>query len=337
MAQPNSRNQTCYVLPETTWGTAVAPTNSSRNLMVSLQITPVANEIARPDKTGSLGEIAGIPGRRSCQWSTQFSAAGSGAAGTPPDGGHLIEMVLGKLGVVVAATSVTYGQDDLSPSCTIYNYSTPSTVTQQAAIGAIGNSIKFSIGSDVPLIDVSGEALWGYDTEQAADGTTDATAKGGLGSFPAEPSTPTTNGAPPQGFFGVITLDGNAYQAMLTADITVAVARELPKDAFNNAYPAGPAAGLRTVGVNCTIYDDDTANLIALKKKMLSGVNPKPAPQLSFQLGTVAGNIWTHTLKNVTINPYTLDWSRTRRSLTFQGKAHDTTIGAKDSYKVVLT
>lgn len=334
----NSRNQTCYIMRETTWGTAVTPTNSSRNLMVSLQISPSAPEIARPDKTGALSEILGIPGRRSCTWSTQFSAAGSGAAGTPPDCGALIEAVLGKLQVVVAATSVTYGLGNLSPSLDIYNYNAPSTVIQQVAIGAIGNSIKFGIGQDVPLVDVNGEALWGYDSIQAADGTTDTTAKGGLGSFPTEPSAPTTNGRPPQGFVGTITLDGNVYPStLLTAEITCSVARELPKDAFNSGYPAAPAAGLQVTSVSATLYEDDSANLISLLKKMMSGVNPKPTPTLIFGLGTVAGNIWTHNLKNVSINPYTMDYSRTRRALTFTGKAHDTTIGAGDAYSLVVT
>lgn len=333
----NSRLQTSYIMRETTWGTAVTPTNGSRNLMVSLQLSPTAPLIPRPDKTGSLGEILGIPGRRAGTWSTQFSAAGSGAAGTAPDSAALIEMVFGKAVALVGGVSATFALDDLSPSCSIYNYNAPSTATQQVGIGSIGNKFKASIGADMPLIDISGESLWIYDTEQAADGATDTVAKGGLGSFPAEPSTPTTNGTPPQGFKGVITLDGNAYTTLLTADINLDVARELPKDAFNSSYPAGPVAGLRTIGCNFTIYDDDSANLISLKKKAMAPTNPKPTSTLVFQLGTIAGNIWTYTLRNTILNPYTLDYSRTRRALQFTGKSFDTTIGAKDAITLACT
>lgn len=334
MATVFTRNQRAYPVLETTFGTAVTPTGSNCCLITSFNTQASQGEIQRPDKTGSLGELTGIPGRRSASWSASLSTAGSGAAGTPPDSDKFLQLIFGAAPQTVASTSVTYNLSDANPSASIWNYNQPSTACQYVAIGAIATASKFQIGGDVPMLDISGPALWVYDSAQQADGTTDSIAKGGIaGALPAEPS-PTTNGKPPAGFSGVITLDGNTYTSLRTATINLNVARDLPLDVFNSYYGGNPVPGIRTITCDFNLYDDDGSNLQSLRQK---GFN-KSLVQLVFQWGTVAGNIWTLTLKNVMLPVPTIDYGSARRALSFAGcRAHDTTIGAKDALTLALT
>jgi hypothetical protein len=331
-----TRNQRCYPVIEAAWGTAVAPAGTDCCLITSLATQAAQAEIPRPDKTGSLGEIVGIPGRRSATWTAAMSTAGSGVAGTPPDSHAFLQAGFGKAVAIAAGVSATYALDDLIYSMSVWHYNAPASVCQYVAIGAIVNQMRFAIGGDVPMLEVSGPALWVYDSDQQADGTTDAIAKGGLaGALPAEP-TPTTNGKPPAGFTGVITLDGNTYGTMRTASITLGVAKDLPMDTFNSYYGTNPAPGMRVITCDFGLYDDDSAQLKSFSQKGKSVL--KPLVNLSFQWGTVPGNIWTLNLKNVMLPVPTVDYGATRRALTFTGcRAHDTSIGSKDAVTLVLT
>src|ERR1019366_9423326 len=129
-------------------------------------------------------------------------------------------------------------------------------------------------------------------------------------------------------------LDGQAYTTLRQGSITLAVARNLPGDTFNSYYSAAPVPGLRAVSVDFGLYDDDSANLKALKQKAFN----KTAVDLLFQIGTVAGNKWGFTTKNVMLPAPTLDYGSDHRAMSFSGaKAHDTSIGAKDAVTLAVT
>ena len=328
-----TRNQMCFPVLESTFGTAVAPVGANACLITSLTTQAAQPEIARPDKTGSLGEIIGIPGRKTATWTAAMSMAGNGAPGVAPDCDKLLQLVFGKAPTIVGSASATYGLDDANLSASIWHYNDPSTVAQYVAIGAVCHQLKISFGGDVPTLEFTGTALWVLDTDQLADVTMDAIGKGGIASWTARP-TPTVNGKPPAGFTGAITLDGQAYTTLRTGSITLAVARNLPGDTFNSYYSAAPVPGLRAISVDFGLYDDDSANLKALKQKAFN----KTPLDLVFQIGAVAGNKWGFTTKNVMLPAPTLDNASDRRALSFAGaKAHDTTIGAKDALALVIT
>ena len=336
----NTRTQRLYVQSEVTWGTipntagtaSLAGSNCCR--MSALTFNQTQQEIVRSDKTGTLGITMGLLGRRTCNWSTKMSLALAGAAGGKPDMDPFLTAIFGKACTVVTSTSATYALDDNSPSVTIWDFNTPSTVTERAILGCVASKAKFDIGADEPSVEFSGQGLAILDTDIYA--TADATSKGGLtqASFPTEPATPVTNGVPAPGFTGVVTLDGNAYSIFRTGSISLDVERELPMDGFNSYYGLAPAAGLRNVTADWSMYDDDSANLSALKVKSQNGTGVN----LTFQIGTVAGSIATWTLKNVLLPKYQYDYSGKRRFVTFNGaRAHDTTIGAKDALTLVCT
>lgn len=334
----NTRIQRLYVVPEATWGTipnttgtaTLAGSNCCR--MSSFDITHSQQETVRSDKTGSFGVTLGILGRRQASWSAKMSMAPGGAAGTKPDMGPIIEACMGKLAVVSAGVSVTYGLDDLNPSVDLWDFNTPGTMTQRVILGAIGQKASFNLGADEPTVDFSGQGLAVLDTDIFS--TADVISKGGLTAFPSEPGSPVTNGTPPPGFTGVITLDGQTYTTFRTGTVAVDTARELPMDGFNSYYGLSPAGGERNVTVDWSMYDDDSANLTALKVKAYNGTTVN----LGFQIGTVAGSIWTFNLKNVLLPKPKFDYSGKRRVIQFSGaRAHDTTIGAKDALSIVLT
>ncbi|HEY1494107.1 MAG TPA: hypothetical protein VGF49_06170 [Candidatus Solibacter sp.] len=332
--QPYSRLQRSYPVIETTFGVAAsAPVNGDCCLITTLTGDCQNPEIVRPDKTGSFGEILGIPGRRSATWDATLSAAANGAAGIAPDCDTYLQIAFGKAATITAGTSVGYSFGDTCPSATIYDFNAPGTVTQFAILGAICQKFSATFGADVPMLNFSGEAMWVFDTIQLADPNTETIAKGGIAAL-VEPAAPVVNGTPPQGFSGVITLDGNVYSTLRTATVQVDIAREVQKDGFN-VYPVAPGAGTRSISFNAELYDDDSPALNSLKTAALSPLYP--VKTLMFQIGTAAGNKWTWTAHNVRLVAPTYDKQNSRRTVKFTGKAHDTSIGSGDALSLVIS
>jgi len=287
---------------------------------------------ARPDKTGSLGQIVGTPGRKSATWTMQTSMAGSGAAGTKPEIDEFLEAAFGAAATASAGVSVTYNLANAAPSLTIFDFNRPATVSQRAIMGAIVSRMKADIGQDFAALEFSGEGKWAIDTDQFS--TADTTAKSGLTTFPTEPTTPTSVGSAVAGYKGTITLDGQTYTTFRTGSIELAVARELPKDGWSSDYPIAPANGLRTVRLDFSLYDDDSANLQAFKGKAFSNT----PVNITLAIGTSAGNIWTWNLKNVLVAKPAYDYSQTRRGVNFNGcTAHMSSITQDDELQLVLT
>ena len=333
MAYAESIKQTGYVVKETTFGTVPAFGNNNAFRFINLTMNGDRGIIARPDKTGSYSKTAGIPGNKAASWSMSCSLAGSGAAGTAPDIGAFLEALLGKV-TVVASTSVTYECDDVNPSLSIMSRDKPSTVDQLIAMGAIVTQARFNIGPEIPVVEFSGPAKWVLGS--LVFSSTDTEGKGGLGAFPSEPGAPVTNGIPPRGRSGTITLDGNTYTTFRAGNIIVAANRSFPEfPDWGGSYPGSPLSGGRTVSIDSlALYDDDSVNLTALKGKALAGT----PVDLQFAIGTVAGNIWTLLLKNCILPQPKYGWDDLRRGLVFENvEANATSITSKDEFKITLT
>jgi hypothetical protein len=326
-----SKDQLGFVVMETTFGTipTVANTNAFRSEMLKLEAAPAL--IDRPDKTGSLDFLLGAAGRRGGSWSMKASMAGSGTAGTASDHGPFYQALFGKAPTVVAATSVTYTQDDLSPSISIFSYRTPSTATQQIALGAVVDSATFTLGADIATVEFGGTSLWVLDTDSFS--TADTTAKGGLSSFPVQPSTPVTNGNMIVGFKGIITLDGQVYNAVRSAKITYKANRDVPNDVIGSGYGSAPGQDRRQISGDIDLYDDDSANLSALKVKALAATSVN----LIFQAGTTGGNIATFNANNCQLTPAVYDDGARKYAVRFNFTAHASGIATKDSATLAWT
>jgi hypothetical protein len=337
MAQGASRNQSCFVQVESTYGTipnssgtaSVANSNACR--IMSLEVKPQYGRIDRPDKTGTLSATVGVGGRKSATWTAKMSLAGSGTAGAVPNMDPFLQATFGQAGTIVTSTSVTYSLADAAPGLSIYSFRTPSTLTQQCGFGSIVNSAKIPLNQDVAEIEFSGPGRWVVDSTNFS--AHDTAGKGGLTAFPSAPSSPVYAGNMAVGFVGTITLNGQTYTTLRSGTININLNRDLPADLFNSYYPNVPAQGVREVTVDFNLYDDDSAALTALKAASIS----KTAVDMSFQIGTTAGNIWTFTLKNVLLDVPSYDDGAANWAINWTGRAHASSATAKDEITLVIT
>lgn len=339
MATSPSLSQIVFVQTETSPGTinnssgSSTVANGDAMRIISCSLNPTRARIDRPDKTTSLTAAIGQAGRRTATGTLSHSLAGSGSAGTRPDCDEMLAALFGKASTVVASTSVTYALEDASaatpPHVSIFSFRDPSTMDQEIAFGTVLQSARFRMGQDVADVEYTFEPKWVISNAQFS--TADSTAKGGLTSMPSRPSAPTYQGNFAIGFTGAVTLDGNSYTALRSATITIDANRQLKKNLFGSYYPGSVYQQQRSVTVQAELDDDDTANLASLKRKAMDGT----AVNMVFQIGAVAGNIWTFTLTNVLMDSPTLvdgdlDWG-----LTLSGRAYGNT--GKDEVSLVLT
>lgn len=331
MAYSETVRQTAYVVKETTFGVVPAFGNNNAFRFINAALNPSYDNVERPDKTGSYSRTIPIPNNRSASGSMSCSLAGSGTAGTPPDIGPFLEAVLGKQ-TINAGTSVVYECDDVNPSLSIMLRDKPSSVDQLIGFGTIVPSARIQLGGPIPQIDFSLLSRWVLQKDLFA--ATETAGRGGLSSFPTEPSAPVTNGVPPRGRTGVITLDGQTYTTFRTGSIDINSGKSLSDPDWNSVYPGDPQSGFRTVGLSLEMYDDDSANLAALKGKALS----KTPVDISLQIGAVAGNIFTALFKNIVLPMPQYGWGDTRRTLSFSGlQAAATSATSKDEFRLTLT
>jgi len=339
MADVFDRNQRCYPQLQTTFdvipntaGTATVG-NSDCCLITDLKTEAHAAEIVRPDKTGSLDDIVGQAGRRLASVTASMSAAGNGAAGVAPDCKNFLQGIFGAAGVVVSSTSVTWSLADVLYYLAIWNFTTsPANATSMCAFNSLMQKFEATFGGDVPMLTFSGEASWPIDNDQMADGTTPSQAKGGLTTFPAEPSAPVVNGTHPPGFKVTAVIDGNSYTNILSGKVTLDVMRELLKTG-NTEYPGAGAPGDRRVTLDWSMADNDSANLRTLKQKAFT----RTPVNAVFTVGTIAGNRWVHTVNNIIVPKPTYGTSGTRRTVNFgAARAYPSAITAKDQYTLAI-
>lgn len=337
MAQGLSKAQFLYALAESIYGTipntagtaSFVAANACR--FESLTTDGDQSEVVRPDKTGYLSAPLGAGGRKSAGWTAKMSMAGNGVAGTKPDCDPFLQAAFGKAGVFSPGVSCTYGLDDLSPSLSIFNARDPATLTQQIALGSVVKTMKIPLGQDNASLEFSGPARWVLDSTAFA--TSDTIGKGGLTAFPVRPPSPVYNGNMALGFLGTVTIDGQAYGTFRSGNINCDFGRELPQDVYNSYYGNLPGQDVRNITVDWTMYDDDSANLIALKIKAMA----KTPVNLVFVIGTTAGNIWTWTVKQVVLDVPKYDDSARNYAVKMSGKAHPTADSAKDELGLVIT
>jgi hypothetical protein len=337
---PQSRLQRNYAQIESAYGvvnnTSGASTVAAGDafLCESLDMNQDQPENQRPDKTGVLGLLAGTPGRKNSNWTMRCSLAGSGSAGTPPDIDQFLQAAMGAAGVVVSSTSVTYGRGESNTyGLTLFDFNSLATGTQRLLAGCVVNRMRLDFGGNFATADFSGVGR-SMMTSNGFSGL-DTASKCSLTAFPSEPGTRTTAGSPAAGYKGTVTLDGNVYTSLRTGYVEVAWGRELPGDTWNSDLPGTPSEGLVAVNVGLNMYDDDSSNFATLKAK---AENKTALVNLSFVIGTIAGNIITMTVSNVRLNTPRYDYSQTRRVVDFgTSPAHISSSSAVDDLVVAWT
>ncbi len=310
---------------------SVAGGNACR--FIRMRLTNETAVIVRPDKTGSRSQTAGIKGRTFGRWSMEMSMVGNGSAGTAPDADPLLTALFGKDPTVVGGTSVTYSFADDIPMCSLWSFRQPSTLDQRVMHSAVVQEATFNLGQD-------GAATWSCQGEGAAlltsngFGSADATTKGGLSAFPTEPGSPTTNGGIIAGFTGLVQVESQTIAVIRTATVRVQTQNMLVKDTFGSYYPVLTEGGERTVQTAFSLYDSDDASTEAIKQASYD----KVPVTITYQIGTVAGNIWTFSLNNIQLAAYELNDQQLRFTVDVaESRSYSTTLTSLDEMSLVIT
>lgn len=331
MAVSSTGKQTAYVAKESVFGTAVTPVGADALQFTTLTTDALQNTIDRTDKTGTADAAISILDNGSGSFSMGYEMSGSGTAGTVADDHVLMENLFGST-TVTGGTSVLYTPDDVEGSFTLMNFDKPTANDQEIIIGGIVSSATFRFGPGIPFIDLSGAAKWCIRKSQFASLTTEQ--KGGLSSFPAEPSSPAIVGYPPRSRTGSVVIDGDTYANFLEATINFSTGVSLGPVQWGSASPSGPRRLRRVVTADFAIEDDGGSAWNSLSTKI-----PTNTPiTIVITMGAVAGNIHTFTLNNAVLPQPTFDRSGSSRVLRFSGvKMAPTSASAKNPLTYLRT
>jgi hypothetical protein len=311
---------------------AATVANADACVFTKCTLNGLSAQIVRPDITGSRVSLASVKGRQSGNWSIDMSLAGSGTAGTVPDCDAILVSTFGQAATVVSSTSVTYNLSDSIPSFSLFHFRKPSTVLQRIGAGCVVKETTFSLGPDIATLSSNGECISIIDSYNFTNIPT--AGKCGLTSFPTEPSSPTTLGNAVIGFTGAITMDSQTIATLKSATIKIASGNQIIADTFNSFYGTGVIGDIRTVSVSFVIDDSDDAATADLYAKAFS----QAAIDMTIQVGLVAGNIWTWTLKNVQLaQPSLEDGQLLFRANFGDSVAHGTSPTALDECKLVVS
>lgn len=288
--------------------------------------------LVRPDKTGSRSQTVGIKGRSHATWSMEMALAASGTAGTVPDCDPLLVGLFGQNASISAGTSCTYALNDNIPLTTIWSFRQPSTLDQRALHSAVVQEATFNLGQDVATWSCQGEGSWVLTS--GFYGSADPIQQAGLSAFPTEPGSPTTNGGIIAGFTGQVQIGGNTIAVIRTATIRVQTANQMVKDTFGTYYPSLTEGGERTVQTAFSLYDSDDASTEAIKELAYS----KAVATVIYQVGTVAGSIWTFTLQNVQMSMFDLNDQGLRFTVDMsESRSFASTLTSLDELSLVIT
>lgn len=332
-----TRAERIYLQPEVTFGTFVVATDDSACRLIRCTMTPSFPMLIRADKTGTLSQTVGIPGRIYGTYEVEMSLVGNGVAGVQPDAFVLLEAAFGQAGVVVADTSVTYSLSDASYAFDLWSYrningAAGADLEQRLAGGSVVTTLEISFGQDFAILTARGDSMLILSSVYFSSAST--VEKGGLTSFAVEPSAPVTNGYPAAGFVGLITIDGDQVFEIKTGTIVINTGRRLIRDTFGSFLPTGIEAAERVVTIALVTDDSDSATQAALKV-----VSESKAPiTYSIQLGNVAGNIFTFTGANLVLNPPVLQDQQIRYQARWpEARCFSSTYTARDEITLVAT
>ncbi len=331
MATSTSKSEIVFVTRETTYATAVAPANGDYLLTKSLTMVNSNPLLNPPEKVISSGQTIGVSGRKSATWNLSCLIRPSGTAGTPPDLQLLIESVLGAAATVSAGVSVTFPTGPSNLSMNLWRYRDPSGMTQQVAIGAIGNSMSLNCQDDFIEAQFGGLARWILDTDNLA--STATAGKGGLSSIPARPSAPVSSGEPLTSFVGSHVMDTVTYDVR-SLRINVDAKRSIDNSVlFKGAFGGDPAADLKQLTFECVIPDSDAAELKALKAKCAAGTTWP----MALTCGGTAGSIMTANLARIRTDAINFDDTAVTWGCKISGQTYLSAASASDEFTIVFT
>jgi len=201
----------------------------------------------------------------------------------------------------------------------------------------------FNLNQDVATWQANGDCLWALRSKDFA--TADVYQAGGLTTFPPEPTTPVTSGSIIPGFTGrfvagassttasVYATAAVAFPTIRNATIRVQPNNMLVRATFGSYYATLTEGDVRNVTLSFNIYDDDSAAVNLLK----TWGDSKAPVDFVLNLGTVAGNVWVHYMKNVYLASHQLSDGQLRFDASYaDSRATTSNLGVKDEYSLII-
>ncbi len=252
------RFERVFVLPQASFRTV--PAMSGAKLLRNVgrvTLTGGKNLIPVPWKTGTRSTQPGILGRAAARFNvTSLPIIPSGTAGTVPDQDAVWAGIFGQ-----AATSAVYSFSDstFAPFALVDYQHGVSTLTSQILYGCTPEDVTVRFNTDYLSMDMSGSGIYLLDSDNFAN--EDTTGKGGLSSFPTEPSSPTTTGSIIVGFTGTATFDSNVMSAATALirgwTLRIRTGSRVIADGFGDAYGQLQVGGAREVSMGFDFVDSD--------------------------------------------------------------------------------
>jgi hypothetical protein len=319
-------------VPNTTGTATLAAGDVVRH--ISANLSAVDNIIRSAGKTGSRGLLKPLKGRKGATFTCEYPLAGSGTAGTPSDLDAVLEGIFGAAGTDSAGVSVTYALSNAIPGMTFWNFRDPAgtNIFNECLWGGVIESAEFSFGQEAEAtVRINGSGAYVIGKPNIS-GLANA-AKGGLTAFPTEPASPVYLGTPAVAFVGSVTINGVSTFKLSEATIRVALNRQV-RASFGSYHPDTPAAGVREITCDFSLFEEDTSDQAALRALAYS----KTTFDATFVLGEDAGNIWTFTVNDTTAASVERQDGGLESIISFAGcQAAKSSISANDELTLVCT
>jgi len=336
----NSKSGRIYCAVQSSLNTAATLAGSNCCRHTRAKLTPSVPRTPRRDKTGTLSHTPGIGGFRGAQVSVEMDLAANGTLGVKPDCDPFLQSIFGQAPTVNTGTSVVYNLADISQGTlayvpiTVAHYREPTTVQQQIAWGTIITDAEWNFNGDgsevIAGVKFGGSAV--YVPDSLSFSGLDAGGQGGLGSFPAEPTTPVTNGTVAAAFRGSLIADSNSVATIKRG--TLSFRRPAgPQYAFGTEYIVGWGLGLRDITLRFDLYDDDSSMMTDL---LAHGIEDTVF-SATLAIGNVSGNIWTFALTGLQLTPPSLDDGSTDRWVASFGNMMATVPAIANYNELTLT
>lgn len=199
------------------------------------------------------------------------------------------------------------------------------TVEQRVAGSCVTTSLEVTFGGDFSTLTARGDCLCVLDSGYFSSASTPE--KGGLGSFPVEPAAPVTNGYPAPGFVGLATIGTQAILEIKTGTFAINTGRRLIRDSFGSYIPTGIEAAERSIMLDFTTDDTDSAALLNIK----TASKTKTPISYSVLIGNVAGDEFVFSANNLILQPPAIGEQSVRYQDRFSGgQSFASTYTAKD-------
>ncbi len=266
----------------------------------------------------------------------------SGTAGTVSDCDIILQNIFGQAstsgsGGPYSGTIRTYSfLDSGYPAFSMFGFVHGiSTLTQRALWACFVSRATFNFNGLFMTVDLEGFA--GYEIDSTGFSVFDTQAKAGLTTYPTEPSSPTTVGAPIAGFGNgyTCTIDAQTIELKVRAlSLTIETGYVPVADVYGSPYLVAAVGDARRISLNLgDALDDDSAALNDLKTK---ADTDNVSINASIVAGNTAGNSFQFNINTVQLNAFDLRDNGPTVAFTLPTSyAHASAPGLTDDFTLV--